>query len=379
MKIVFAFKECPSPPHRSGSRMRATTVLRSLERLGHDVRLIHFSDPGDPEIPGATAVPRPPGGLRRRFQEWMAPGAPLFRPNYESKQMRRAIEWASRDADLVILGQDQMAIYRDAAGIVPCLLDATDAWTLVLDSLGGGRYLRAHRERIRRHIEEHYHRFDSVLVVSDRDARELSRVNRRVRARVLPHAVNTDEVRPGGTESTRPVVLFVGVMNHAPNVEGAVRFARQIWPRIRRAVPEARFHIVGRDPVREVRALSGPGVEVVGAVNSVLPYLRSAWVVVCPLWSGAGMKTKVLEAMAAGRPVVATPEGATGIPAGIRVEELPSAFADSVSDLLRSRTLRAEEGAFARQVAVDSLSWRRLDSILFEVLEGTCRSVTRSA
>src|SRR5690606_11948467 len=113
-----------------------------------------------------------------------------------------------------------------------------------------------------------------------------------------------------------PRVVFTGVMDYRPNVEGVEWFVRQVWPDVRRDHPEACFDIVGSRPEARVLALAQtPGVRVTGFVPDVRDHVAAASVCVAPLHIARGVQNKVLEAMAMARPVVCTPQALEGIPA----------------------------------------------------------------
>src|SRR5687768_3953468 len=95
-------------------------------------------------------------------------------------------------------------------------------------------------------------------------------------------------------------------MGFTPNAEAALHFCREVLPLVREAEPRVRMLVVGNRPTPEVNALAGPGVEVTGFVPDVRPYLDRAWVFVCPLLSGAGIKNKILQAWSMQKAVVAT-------------------------------------------------------------------------
>jgi len=131
-------------------------------------------------------------------------------------------------------------------------------------------------------------------------------------------------------------------MDYIPNMDGAVWFAREILPKVRAHCPDAVFRVVGAAPVAAVLALADlPGVEVTGRVDDVRPYLHQARVVVAPLRIARGVQNKVLEGMAAGRAVVATPQALNGIAAEpgreVLVGEDESALAAAVINVLLGR------------------------------------------
>jgi glycosyltransferase involved in cell wall biosynthesis len=112
----------------------------------------------------------------------------------------------------------------------------------------------------------------------------------------------------------RRSVIFVGSMDFHANVDAAQFFAAEVWPLIRAQDPELEFILVGSNPVAQVRRLAKiPGVTVTGTVQDVRPYYRNALVAVVPLRIGGGTRLKILEAMAAGVPVISTALGAEGL------------------------------------------------------------------
>lgn len=114
----------------------------------------------------------------------------------------------------------------------------------------------------------------------------------------------------------KPLLVFTGQMDYRPNIEAVKSFACAVFPSIRATHPNARFAIVGRNPTPQVSALAElPGVVVTGGVPDVRGWLAAADVVVAPLRIARGIQNKVLEAMAMGRPVVASPQAAEGIDA----------------------------------------------------------------
>ena len=108
-------------------------------------------------------------------------------------------------------------------------------------------------------------------------------------------------------------MLFVGNFLHAPNIDAAMRLTQSIFPLVRRARPDAQLVIVGPEPPAALQSAGGDGVTITGPVDSVVPYLDAASVVVAPLAQGGGTRVKVLEALAAGKAVVASRRAAAGL------------------------------------------------------------------
>ncbi|MHB8079338.1 MAG: glycosyltransferase, partial [Candidatus Krumholzibacteriia bacterium] len=135
----------------------------------------------------------------------------------------------------------------------------------------------------------------------------------------------------------RDGVVFVGYFVHPPNVDAALWLGRDIWPRVRRRLPQARLSIVGKYAPPEVTALAGAGIEVTGHVPDLGRLLDASRVSVAPLRFGPGLKGKVTQAMAAGLPVVTTPCGVEGLPAvsghHVLIGETAEALADAIVQL----------------------------------------------
>ena len=156
----------------------------------------------------------------------------------------------------------------------------------------------------------------------------------------------------------RPAIVFTGVMNYRPNVEAMVWFVEQVMPRLRARAAAPCLWIVGSNPSPAVLALAGPDVRVTGRVPDVRPYLKHAQVAVAPLQIGRGIQNKVLEAMAMGVPVVATPQAREGLDSCADDEILtattPADFAAAIGRVL-DRAMPGRIGARARARVVSRL------------------------
>lgn len=143
-------------------------------------------------------------------------------------------------------------------------------------------------------------------------------------AKVLPNA---------GVTAFNRSLLFVGSMDYHANIDAVSWFVRDIWPEFARKYPDLKFVIVGRDPAPEVRNLQSDRILVTGTVEDVRPYYAAAQAVIVPLRVGSGTRLKILEAMAAGVPIVSTRLGAEGIDVTHNVHLL---IADNESELISS-------------------------------------------
>jgi glycosyltransferase involved in cell wall biosynthesis len=176
-------------------------------------------------------------------------------------------------------------------------------------------------------------------VCSERERDVLLQRVPQARIEVVGNGVDVDYFRadPNQDEDRRDLV-FMGRMDYHANIDAALFFARKVWPLIRARRPDLRLVVVGAQPANEVLALREPeSVTVTGTVEDVRPYYRSALASVVPLRVGGGTRLKVLEAMAAGVPVISTTLGAEGlnVTAGkdILIADSPEAIADTAASL----------------------------------------------
>jgi glycosyltransferase involved in cell wall biosynthesis len=154
---------------------------------------------------------------------------------------------------------------------------------------------------------------DAVTVCSQRDSRRLALGAPGQRFHVVPNGVDLQAIAFQLDDREPDTVLFVGGMSWRPNIEAAQVLVRDVMPAVWAQRPNTKVWLVGKDPAFEVIGLAGALVTVTGEVESVLPYLRRASVTVVPLQSAGGTRLKILEAMAAGVPVVTTSVGAEGL------------------------------------------------------------------
>jgi glycosyltransferase involved in cell wall biosynthesis len=210
-----------------------------------------------------------------------------------------------------------------------------------------------------------WRKFGAIQVFTERDARAIEHSAPDVRARVFvnPFGATIPSAGPVTDDAGREIV-FVGGFQHPPNVDAALWLADEIFPGVLRSVPDARLTLVGNDPPRAVRLRAGPHVLVTGRVPDTEPYLRRAAVVAAPLREGGGMRVKVLQAMALGKPLVATPLAAEGLridagPPALRIAGSAQAFAHALAELLASPMERSLLGAQARAYVEREHDWDR--------------------
>ncbi|HUK17622.1 MAG TPA: glycosyltransferase family 4 protein [Bryobacteraceae bacterium] len=210
-------------------------------------------------------------------------------------------------------------------------------------------------------------RFSEVLTASESDAELARAIAPAARIMVYPNAIPAAALPP---QCDDEAVVFSGNMEYHPN-RGAVRFFhREVWPRLRERWPGLVWRLVGKNAEAVSRFTSSdPRIDVRNHVEDAVAELARARVAVVPVLAGSGTRVKILEAWAAGLPVVSTTLGAEGLPAKhgehLLLADGAAPFADAVSRLLESRDLRLTLGAAGRRLVEREFTWeaawRRLD------------------
>jgi glycosyltransferase involved in cell wall biosynthesis len=193
-----------------------------------------------------------------------------------------------------------------------------------------------------------------------------------------PHGVDIARFKPRPEAEEANTVVMSGVMRYAPNVEAALWFLTQVWPRIRGAKPAARFFLVGRDPTPALLAHDGrDGVTVTGTVDEPADWIARGTVCVAPIRAAAGLQNKLLEALAMGKAVVATPEANEGIQAlageALLLAREPASFAAAVLELLGDANRRRALGLVGRAFVEARWTWEAPFLALEQHFAALCR------
>jgi glycosyltransferase involved in cell wall biosynthesis len=213
---------------------------------------------------------------------------------------------------------------------------------------------------------------DAHLAVSAEEAEKLREVCPAARVHVVENGVDTAYFSCAGAAATsglRNDLVFVGSLDFHANIDGVTYFASQCWPLIRAANPRLRLVIVGARPVAEVRALEKmEGVVVTGTVEDVRPYYAGALAAIVPLRIGGGTRLKILEAMAAGIPVISSRLGAEGLSVtpgnDILLAESPAEFTAAAGELAANSQLWNQLSRRGRELVQARYDWSRIGSVL---------------
>jgi glycosyltransferase involved in cell wall biosynthesis len=375
-RILLVTPFAPTAAGRHGGARAVHGLARELVER-HDVVLLHVDgeelDPAvrDRCLAVHAVVPGNPGrwGVRARGAAAVLRGRSLKAAASAVPELTRRVAELTRtfspdvaQAESGVIG-DALAGARGAWRVVTLQESAASVRETL--PLRGHALPLAHRMDARAALREErriLRRADGVVVYTERDLRLVAPALRPGTELVtIPLGWDVPATACDPVGAAPPTLLFVANFRHLPNVDAALTLGRRIMPLVRAQHPDVRLDIVGSSPPPDVLRLAGGDIEVTGAVPSVTPYLERAAVVVVPIALGGGMRVKVVEALAAGKAVVASTRAAEGLTARIG-EDLVVADGDAetaaaVGRLLADTEARRQMGGNARAWAVRALSW----------------------
>jgi glycosyltransferase involved in cell wall biosynthesis len=382
--------EAPYPLHGGGA-LRAASLLEYLARC-YTVDTIVFHTPGSRvELPSGlvdrldtielpwhskTGAARALRNCRRLIE-----GCPPLVDRFGGFDERIAALLADRSSyDLAVLEHFWCAPYHAriaprAKRTVLDLHNIESEWHEGCGRVAGCLHSAAHRRfaRAAARLERQWlPRFSLLLAASAEDAARAGVIAPGARIAVYPNTIPYIE-QP--ERSPEDVIAFSGTLDYEPNRTAVRYFAESIWPILRERLPKLRWLLIGRNPDAVARYISGdPRIESTGAVADAIPELARAKVAVVPLLSGSGTRLKIIEAWAAGTPVVSTGLGAEGLPArqgeNILLADGADSFAAAVLGLLASAAERERIAAAGRRAYERELTWNAAWQALDTALAG---------
>lgn len=401
---ILLISRCPPYPLYLGDRLIVYHLAEELEARKHRLDLLAFYDrPTDPaeqrhydhRFEHVELFPEPRRSQVDYLKRLLLPSARFPRQVGQSwsPEMWRAIQ-ARLDAErydvIHLFGGVQVYEFYHALRGLPAIITPYESYSLylrrIMDAKCRGKACLAPAQillqlqlRIACSFESFmFAPYQRVTVVSERDRDELLSLNPALPVTVIPNGVDTVYFRRARARRKARALLFVGNYEYAPNVDAALHLATEILPQVQKRVPDVKLWLVGNAPPPELLALAGESVRVTGRVPDVRPYLARAAAFVCPLRLGAGIKNKILEALAIGCPVVATPISVDGIAVRDGDSALIAegqALVDAIMRLLNDAILQQRLADNGRALIEAQYSWSRVAEVYEDVYAAVSRTL----
>jgi len=376
MRILLVSARPPRPVRR-GDQARLSGWLRALAPR-HQLSLVSLVPPGFEPVRDPRATREPQGRVQTidhgRFAMFCGlaatlRGQPFQVAMHRSTALARAFDEELRRfrPHVVVALLSRVGWLLERAGAVPVVLDLVDSLALNLERRARRQpaaawLLGVEARRMKVWDRQRIARAAAACVVSEDDRQALIQGAPTLAAKIfvvpfgLPIAERLEPSRAAGpARGGAPIVLLAGNLGYFPTVDAARIFATQVWPRVRSALPAARWWLAGARPARTVRRLASiAGVRVIADPPDLAAIRRQATLAIAPLHAGSGTPIKVLEAMADGLPVVTTARGAAGLDG---VPEDAVAIADRPEQQVAAIVHRLRDPSAARAQAEAALRW----------------------
>jgi sugar transferase (PEP-CTERM/EpsH1 system associated) len=395
MKILYLCHRFPFPPKRGG-KIRPFNMIRHLAAAGHEVTVASLVRSPEEAREGAGIAPycaryemarvRNPVQVARMLLRVPTPSPSSMGFFYSPELERRVRELMAQERfDLIFVHCSSVAQYVAGERGIPKILDFGD-----MDSqkwleyarykpfpLSAGYWLEGMKlEREERRLAS---RFDLCTTTTRAEWETLEGYGTGIATDWFPNGVDGAYFAPATEPYDADTISFVGRMDYYPNQECMFDFCANVLPLVRARRPETKLLIVGADPSRAVKKLGDlPGVTVTGSVADVRPFLRRSALMVAPLNIARGTQNKILEAMAAGVPVVSSRVAAGGVDAvpneHFLVASTPDEYAQAVLRVLDHPEQRRRLGAAGRGRMLSNHAWHRSMQRLDQIIDRCLRT-----
>lgn len=383
MKILIVSPYVPWPLY-GGASVRMFNIIKELSKRGHKIVLVagkdkNFVEQSNPLYQLCESIhlyELPSQGrflsVIRSFFSLQPYPAMQFQNRKLYKDVRNLISKESFDIVWINFLFMASILLRVNFGKTPVILDQFEA-----DELVWGKYIKKgnflqrlfsnlNLKKIKILQKKAFRKINALMCVSEEEAKFMKpKMPSGKGVWVVPNGVDADFFKPSNALKKKQVILLSGSMCIVRNIDAAAWFSKNIFPKIRKAVPDAEFWIVGYKPDKKVLGLKNiKGVKVIGTVEDIRPYYQEAKVYVAPFRFGEGTRLKVIEAMAMGIPIASTRGGCQGINAvngrHLLIADDEGEFGDNVINLLRNPPLAKVLADAALALVKQEYDWKAI-------------------
>ena len=376
MKVVYFTSRTPYPPYK-GDQLIAYEQIKKLSALNVQVYLICFADNDEDEHHVRTVLNKycrevytfkikrwqKPLNLLKVFFNFKPFQVNLYTNNKLKIQIRKLCH--KINPDLIHIQTVRIAEYF-MEDTKPKVIDMIDVLSLNMkrraekESILLKLILNIESKLLANYEKKVLNVYDKTMLVSENDKKYLNNNN----ININPNGTNIDKkyLEKYKDIKKKKILIFHGNMNYFPNIEAMTIFSKQIWPEINKKYPDYRLYIVGKDPVKKIRDLNGKNnIVVTGFVEDICQYLCEGSIGIYPMYSGTGMQNKIVEALACGLPIVATPIALQGIK-DISDNELilgsdKKEVLNGIEQLIQHKNLRERLSGNGQRFVFNNYSW----------------------
>ena len=389
MRILHLYPYLPTPPTFGGA-LRIYNILKHLSRH-HDVTVGGYSEFGDenlfrkefPELENKMLfIKRTKVKYRRLLQLYALCTSHSYWYHWaQSKKLETEVNrLLSRQRFDVILSEFASMGHFNLETDAVKILDAHNVeydnfrrmsrmnYSPIRKKFYTREYERSFREEV-----SVFKRHDAIFTTSSRDGEIIKKDAPGPRQFVIPNGVDTEFFKPRKSEKEPFSIVFTGSMKYVPNYDGMIYFLEEIFPEIKKEIPQAKIYIIGSGPPQVLMKYQSDSVIITGFVDDVRPYIDRASVFVVPLRMGSGTRLKVVEALSMKKPVVSTSIGCEGIEVDneehLMIRDDPNAFSEAVLELFKSGKLRKRLITNGYDLVKEKYDWDVIGDSIDEALQ----------
>jgi glycosyltransferase involved in cell wall biosynthesis len=394
MRILQFCNKSPYPP-KEGGPIAMNAITNMLIKQGHSVKVLAINTPKysvnqntiDEQYRGKTEIELV--WVNTCFRIVFALLSLLKNTSYhverfKSRKLRLRLKelLLENNFDVVIFETVYLAVYADIIrkySSAKLILRAHNVehliWEQIAENTPKGlkkTYLSILSKQLKRFEKEAISLFDAIFCISQTDTLWFSAQNKNIPVETVPFGVDISKLPDDVTPCNCGNLFSLASMDWYPNIEGIEWFLRNVWQQIHHLYPALVFKIAGRNIPDSLKNTSLQNIDIVGEVDDAQKFMLENGILIVPLWSGSGIRIKIIEAMALGKVVITTSIGLEGIAAEdkkhILIADTPQAFVEAVTFCMENPSECEQIGKNARQFIKENHNNEKISAKLEENL-----------
>jgi glycosyltransferase involved in cell wall biosynthesis len=375
MRILQFCNKSPYPP-KEGGPIAMNAITKMLINQGHSVKILAINTPKysvnqnaiDEQYRKKTDIELV--WVNIRFRIVFALLSLLKNTSYhverfKSRQLRLRLKelLLENNFDVVILETIYLAVYVDIIrkySSAKLILRAHNVEHLIWEQIAKNTpkglkktYLSILAKQLKQFEKKSIPLFDTILCISQTDKHWFSAQNKGISVEIIPFGIDIENIPNEVTPYNCDNLFSLASMDWHPNFEGITWFLYNVWEQIHHLYPNLIFRIAGRNIPDSLKKTQIKNIDIVGEVDDAQNFMLKNGILIVPLWSGSGIRIKIIEAMSIGKVVITTSIGLEGIAAEdkkhILIADSPQAFVDAVTFCIENPSECEQIGKNAQQ------------------------------
>ncbi len=372
MKILQLTNKIPYPP-RDGGAIATLNMSKGFANLGHDITILamntskHYFDIN--QIPDTLKNKINIHGIKVNtkikiidaIRNLFFSKRPYNAERFISENYRNELVKILKSSDFDVIQLEGLylapyipAIRKHSKGIIALRAHNIEheIWERIADQqkLSFKKfYCKEIARRIKKLKIDVINKYDVLIPITKRDGSRFNDLGNKMPVHVVPAGIDTEKMIPQPEKIVFPTVCHIGTLDWMPNQEGLIWFLKNVWKQLNELNPDLKFNIAGRNaPEWMNKFFDSKNINFLGEIDDAYDFMNKNAIMVAPLFSGSGMRVKIIEGMALGKAIITTPIGIEGIPATNRenviIEETAEGFVKQIDKLVKNREIINEIG-----------------------------------